>query len=155
MPLFRYSFKNYDPVLHIRASLREVDISPKAAREVCEAVKGLTLPKARELLEDVVEKRRPIPFRRYNKEVAHRPTMDGFHAGRYPVKTAEKMLELVEALEANSDFKGLDSEKVKIVHAVAHRGMKVRGYTPRAQGRSSPSFNTLTHVEFVGREIQT
>jgi len=153
MPKFRYSFKTYDPVLHIRASLREVDISPKAAREICAAIRGLTIPQAKDLLERVIEKKAPIPYRRYKKEVAHRGSNSGFAAGRYPTKAARKVLEAVMSLEANSDFKGLDSGRVRIIHSAAHRGLKVKGFMPRAFGRSSPSFNTLTHVELVGQQM--
>jgi large subunit ribosomal protein L22 len=153
MPLFRYSFKGYDPVLHIKASLREVDISPKAAREVCAAIRGLTIPKAKDLLEQVIEKKTPIPYARYKKEVSHKHSNRGHAAGRYPAKTAKRLLQAVMSLEANSDFKGLDSERVKIIHSAAHRGLRVKAYTPRAFGRSSPSFNTLTHVELVGQEM--
>lgn len=153
MPVFRYSFKGYDPVLHIRASLREVDISPKAAREVCAAIRGLTIPRAKDLLEQVIEQKTPIPYARYKKEVAHKHSNSGHAAGKYPAKTAKRLLQAVMSLEANSDFKGLDSERVRIIHSAAHRGLKVKGYTPRAFGRSSPSFNTLTHVELVGQEM--
>jgi len=39
------------------------------------------------------------------------------------------------------------------VHAAANRGRVVKSYVPRAFGRSSPSFNTLTHIEIVGRAV--
>jgi ribosomal protein L22 len=34
----------------------------------------------------------------------------------------------------------------------AQRGRKIKGFTPRAHGRSSPSYQTLTHVELVVTE---
>ncbi len=68
------------------------------------------------------------------------------------MSAALAILKLVEELEANAEYRGLDVEKVKIIHAATQRGMKLRNYIPRAHGRSSPYFNTLAHVELVGFE---
>jgi len=152
LPLFRYSFQNYDPLLHIRASGREVDVSPKTAREVCKSIKGMFLQDAKEYLAAVQEKKAAIPFRRFKRGGAHRSEINGFHAGGYPVKAASKVLEVLNNLEANSEFKGRDLDRMKIIHASALRGRVIKGYTPRAQGRSSPSFNTLVHIELVATE---
>ena len=152
LPLFKYAFQRYDPLLHIRASGREVDVSPKTAREVCEVIKGMFLTEAKEYLESVKEKKMSVPFRRFKKGSAHRSETNGFHAGGYPVKAATKVLEVLSNLEANAEFKGRDLDRMKIIHAAALRGRVIRSYTPRAQGRSSPSFNTLVHIELVATE---
>ena len=81
MPKFGYSFKDYDPVVHARASGREINMSPKAAREVCNTIKGKKLSDAISLLEGVVTLNKSIPFRLHKKEVAHRRSNDKFHAG--------------------------------------------------------------------------
>ena len=153
MPEFGYSFAEYDPAIHVRASRREADVSPKAAREVCRAIKGMTIPEARRFLEDVIDKKKPVAYRRYKRETPHRRGLVGFHAGGYPVKAAKEVLKTLDNLEANADFKGLDTERIRIIHAAAQRGFKVKSYMPRAFGRSSPSFNTLTHIELVGKEV--
>ncbi len=129
-----------------------MDVSPKTAREVCKAINGMLLNDAKEYLESVKEKRAPVPFRRFKRGSAHRSDINGFHAGAYPVKAATKVLEVVSNLEANAEFKGRDLDRMKIIHAAALRGRLVRAYTPRAQGRSSPSFNTLVHIELVATE---
>ena len=152
LPLFRYSFQSYDPLLHIRASGRELDLSPKAAREVCKTIKGMLLNDAKEYLEGVKEKRLAVAFRRYKRGGGHRSNLEKFHVGSYPVKAATKVLDVLNNLEANADFRGRDVERMKIIHASAIRGRIIRSYTPRAQGRSSPSFNTLVHIELVATE---
>lgn len=153
MPEFGYSFQGYDPVLHVLASGREVDVSPKATREVCLAIKGKTLGDAKAFLEAVVDKRRAVAFRRHKKKAAHQRGLPGFHAGAFPTKAARKVLEVLSNLEANADFRGMDTERLHIVHAAAHRGRAVRAFTPRAFGRASPSFGRLVHIELVGREV--
>jgi len=110
------------------------------------------LTDAKEYLEAVKEKRIPVSFRRFKRGSGHRSEINGFHAGGYPVKAATKVLEVLSNLEANAEFKGRDLDRMKIIHAAAARGRIIRAYTPRAQGRSSPSFNTLVHIELVATE---
>ncbi|HDM89161.1 MAG TPA: 50S ribosomal protein L22, partial [Candidatus Bathyarchaeota archaeon] len=70
-------------------------------------------------------------------------------AGGYPVKAAKKILAILESAEANANFKGLDTENLRIIHASAYPGTKLKRYIPRAFGRSTPRFETLCHVEIV------
>jgi len=153
LPEFNYSFEGYDPLTQVRASGREVDISPKAAREICAVIKSMSIVRVKKFLEDVMNKKQSVPFKRYKKEVPHRRSQFQFHAGGYPFKAAKEILKVIKNLEANAEFRGLDKEKMIIIHAAAMRGMKVKRYVPRAFGRSSPSFNTLVHVEIVGKEV--
>jgi len=155
MPNWAYSIKEIDPERSVRCSGRELRISPKAATEICRTIKGMRLEDAKELLEAVVSKKRPVAYRRYKKEVPHRSHSERWHAGRYPVKAATRILGLLEELQSNAEYKGLDVDRLRIVHAASQRGMKMRNYIPRAYGRTSPSFNTLTHVELIGYEAQT
>lgn len=153
MPRFGYSFQGYDPAVHIRSSGREVNISPKAAREICKTVKGLKLVQAISLLETVEDKKAAIPFRRHKIKVGHRSELVGFPSGSYPVKAAKAVIEVLRNLQSNSEFKGLDPERVEIIHASASRGRTIKDYVPRAMGRSSPNFHTLVHIELVGKEV--
>ena len=95
---------------------------------------------------------RSVPFRRYRKKVPHRSDLVGWPIGRYPQKAAKAILRVLENAEQNSSFKGLEVSRLRITHMAAQRGRKIRGYTPMAHGRSSPSHNTLTHIEVVVTE---
>lgn len=152
MPEWGYSVKGLDPDKTVKCAGRELKMSPKAAVEICHTIRGMKIGEAKTLLEQVIKKRRPIAFRRYKKKVAHKSLPEKTFAGRYPVKTADRILRLLRELEANAEYKGLDIENLKIIHAVSHRGRKIRAYTPRAFGKASPSFETLSHVEIVGYE---
>lgn len=152
MPKWRYSVTGLDPDRTVKCAGRELRISPKAAVEICDTIRGMKVAQAKELLELVSARKKAIPYRHYKKEVPHRSLDERWHAGRYPVKAASYVLRLIEELEANAEYRGLNLAKVRIIHAASQRGMKIRNYTPRAHGRSSPSFNTLTHVELVGYE---
>ncbi|MGF3523110.1 MAG: 50S ribosomal protein L22, partial [Candidatus Bathyarchaeia archaeon] len=59
---------------------------------------------------------------------------------------------ILKNAEANAENKGLDTDKLRIIHTAAYPGMKIKRYTPRAHGRASPKYETLTHVEIVLEE---
>ncbi|MEM1579659.1 MAG: 50S ribosomal protein L22 [Nitrososphaerota archaeon] len=148
MPHWDYSVKDLDPARTVKASLREIDVSPKFSREVCRAIVGLTIPEAKKLMEDVIAMKKMIPYRRYRKKRAHHAQTRG--PGGYPVKIAKHMLKLLESLEANAEFKGLDPDSVIIRYAVAHKGRVIKKFIERAFGRATPYNKTLTHIEVIG-----
>ncbi|MCD6592865.1 50S ribosomal protein L22 [Candidatus Bathyarchaeota archaeon] len=153
LPKWGYSVVGLDPDVTVKASGRELRISPKSAREVCAAIKGMKLNEAKEFLEQVIKKKKAVPFKRFNKKLPHRRGLQKAAAGRYPVKAAKKILSVLENAEANANFKGLDTENLKIIHASAYPGTKIKRYIPRAMGRATPRFETLCHVEIVLEEV--
>lgn len=152
MPSFNYSLVEVDRGRSAKASLREVRVSPKHSVELARFIKGLRIPEARERLEAVVNKRLPVPFKRYRKKVPHRRGLIKADSGRYPVKAAKFFLRLLSQLEANAEFKGLSPERMRITGVVVHRGRKLKRYMPRAFGRATPRFETLTHIEVLAME---
>lgn len=152
MPKWGYSIQNLDPDKTVKCAGRELRISAKAATEVCRAIKGMKVSEAKSFLEEVKAMKKPVPFKRYKKEVPHRRMNEKWYAGRYPVKVADKILKLLNELEANAEYKGLNIENLVIIHAASQRGRKIKRYIPRAFGRATPKFETLTHVELVGYE---
>jgi large subunit ribosomal protein L22 len=149
MPEWGYSITDLDPEKTVKSSGRELRISHKAAREVCKAIKGMALDQAKRYLNLVINKKQPVPFRRYNKKVGHRHGVENAFAARYPVKTSQKILKVLEGAEANAEFRGFELERLRVIHAAAYSGMKIKRFTPRAFGRSSPKVQVLTHVELV------
>lgn len=154
MPKWGYSIGEevLDPEKTVKASAREIRVSHKSAREVCKTIKGMMLTSAKQYLKDVVRKKRPVPFRRFTKKLGHRHGLEKAFAGRYPVKTAAHILKLLEGAEANAENKGLDTDRLRIVHAASSQGMKIKRYMPRAQGRTTPDFETLCHIEVALEE---
>jgi len=141
-----------DPSRTAIAAGRDLRISFKHAVEICNCIRGLHLDEARRFLEDVIAMRRPVPFRRFHGKVAHRRELQGWPAGRYPVKAAKAILEVLRNAEANAEYKGLDTSRLWVVHASAHKGTKIRKYIPRAFGRATPYFQDLVHVEIALEE---
>jgi large subunit ribosomal protein L22 len=151
MPKWGYSIlkEELDPEKTAKASGREIRVSHKNTREVCRTVKGMMLNRAKEYLRNVMDKKQPVPFRRFKKKAGHRHGIEKAFAGRYPVKAAAKVLAVIESAEANAENKGLDLDRLTIMHAAAYPGMKMKRYIPRAHGRTSPKYETLTHIEII------
>jgi len=149
---WKYAFQNFDSTKHVRAAIREKTISHKHAREIAVAIKGLSLEKARDYLLSVVALKRSIPFRRYKNQVGHRSD-PGTMSGRYPQKAATEILKLLDNLESNAEYKGIDLDRLKIINATVHKGRLMKRFTPRAMGRASPKNNAFTHVELVAQEV--
>lgn len=154
MPKWGYSIiaETLDPEKTAKASGRENRVSHKHAREVCKTIKGMPLANAKQYLRDVVAKKKAVPFTRYNKKAGHRHGLIKAAAGRYPIKAAGQILKIIQSAEANAENKGLDVERLRVLHAAAYGGTKVKRFTPRAHGRASPKFETLTHIEIVLEE---
>ena len=154
MPKWGYSITDIEPEKTAKASGRELRVSPKHAREVCNTINGMKLDRAKDYLKQVILKKKAVPFKRFNKHVGHRHGLEKAFSGRYPVKAAEQILRVLEGAEANAEYKGLDLERMRIIHASAYPGMKIKRFIPRAFGRSSPRFKTLSHVELVLEEME-
>jgi large subunit ribosomal protein L22 len=154
VPKWGYSVteEELDPEKTVKASAREIRVSHKSAREVCKTIKGMMLVQAKQYLRDVMVKKKPVPFKRFTKKSGHRHGLAKAFAGRYPVKAAKQVLKVLESAEANAKNKGLDTERLRIIHAATSQGMKIKRYTARAQGRTTPSFDILCHVEIALEE---
>ena len=157
MPNWGYSImtEELDPEKTAKASGREIRVSHKHAREVCKTIKGMTLTHAKEYLKNVIIKKQPVPFKRFRKKAGHRHGLEKAFAGRYPIKAAAKVLIVLKGAEANAENKSLDLDRLTIMHAAAYAGMKIKRFTPRAHGRASPKYETLTHIEIVLNEKPT
>ena len=149
--MYGYAFQGYDETRHVRAALREKQISHKHAREIAVHIRNFTTERARDYLNDVINKRQAVPMRRYKRQVGHKSD-PGVMAGRYPEKAAGEFVKLLDNLESNAEFKGMDIDRLRIVNATVHKGMVIERFTPRAFGRSSAKNNTLTSVELVAAE---
>ena len=157
MPNWSYSFveQKYDSDRLAKASGRDLRIKPKDAREICATIKGMKVDRAKTFLERVIKLEQSVPYRRHKKKQAHRHDLKEFkwYAGRYPQKAAARIYEILTSVESNAEYKGLDIDLCRIIHAATHRARTVKRFIPRAHGRSSPKNRHLSHVEIVIYEV--
>ena len=149
MAKINYAFTDDDKAKTAKALGRSLKISPKHAVEICNKIRGMKVEKAEAYLEDVMEMKTAVPFKKHNKKVGHRRGIGGWPTGRYPVKAAKQILDILKNAEANAEYKGLDTENLKIMHISSHKGYVIRGWTPRAFGRASPFNTPTTHVQII------
>merc|ERR1712224_869789 len=116
--------------------------------------KGMTLRQAQKYLEDVCEKRRCVPFRKYNGGVSRTAQAKEFkHTnGRWPIKSAKVLLDLLKNAESNAEFKNLDTENLVVKHIQVNAAQQGRRRTYRAHGRIGPYMNCPAHVEMILEE---
>ncbi|MCC6046678.1 MAG: 50S ribosomal protein L22 [Desulfurococcaceae archaeon] len=159
MPRWRYPLEVVRESRVAKAMMWDAPISRKEAYEIFKMLRGMKLSEAKRFLEDVIAKRVAVPYTRYKLSIAHKTGLpDAFPRwsspiGRYPVKAARYILKLLKNLENNAEVSGLDLDRLVIVHAAAHRGPYLKRWMPRAFGRATPKFRSLTHLEVVAREV--
>jgi large subunit ribosomal protein L22 len=132
--------------------VNEAPISPKHAIEIARFVKGKTLDEAEAYLHDVVDLKKAIPFKRFNRNVAHKRGLVGWDAGRYPRKASEVYLRLFNSVRKNAEYSGLDTDKLRIIHVSANRGIRRRSFMPRAMGRATPKDRQTVNIEMIVSE---
>lgn len=94
-------------------------LSWKFSVEIGNFIRHKDLKKSKVLLENVIVKKTAVPFKRFNRDLGHKP---GISAGRFPVKASETILKLLESLEANAENKSLDTNKLIISEFMANKG---------------------------------
>jgi len=140
-----------DPEKTSKAIGVELSVSPKHCREVCKEVVGMKVEDAKKYLKDVAEQKTPVPYTRFKMFLNPKPKVG---PGRYPKKAALAILKVLESAQSNAEYKGLESDNMKIRLAAAHRGRIEKSYMPRAQGRSSPWNEQTTNIEIILEEIE-
>ncbi len=128
----KYSFKEFDKEHMARAMLVSVPIPLKSAIMVGHAIQGKNLQTAKNILTQVISKKAPIKFTKFNQEQAHRRAIG---PGKFPVKTAKYMLKLLKEVEANAQLAGLDTSSL-IVFRVIPKQAPVNPHYGRIRGIS-------------------
>jgi large subunit ribosomal protein L22 len=137
-----------------RGKANEIPISPKHAIEIARFIRNKKTSEAVVYLKEVVAEKRPIPFRKFNRKVAHKRGLIGWDAGRFPKKASMAYIRLLHSVIKNAEYLGLDTENLQIVHVSANRGRGFEGFFPRAMGRASPKRRETVNIEIVVKEVQ-
>ncbi|CAE7243742.1 Rpl17 [Symbiodinium natans] len=152
--MVKFSRDASNPSKACKAQGVDLRVHYKNTYETAQAIKGMTLAKAKQYLEDVCEKKRCIPFRKYVGTIGRTPQAKEFKAtqGRWPVKSAKIVLGLLKNAEANAEFKNLSTENLYVYHVQVNAAQQGRRRTYRAHGRIGPYMNCPCHVEMILQE---
>ena len=137
-----------------KAKANELNMSPKHSIEIAGFIRNKRVNEVIAYLNDVISLKKAIPFRRFNRNVAHKRGLPGnWDAGRYPVKASREYIRLLESVKKNAEYIGLDPENLEIIHATANRGRAQKAFFPRAMGRATPKVRESVNLEVVVREV--
>ncbi|MBU0457099.1 MAG: 50S ribosomal protein L22 [Nanoarchaeota archaeon] len=120
-------------------------VSTKQCIEICSSLRYKNTTYAKKFLEDVIALRKPVPFKKFYRDVGHKK--GNISAGRFPQKAAKEILSLVKSVEANAQVKGLATSNLKITKIFANQAS-----IPLTGGRNR-SGTKRTHVEIEVKEL--
>ena len=139
-----YAFNNYNEEHMARAIGMALPISFKQGVEICKFIENKKTADVKKTLQGVIDKKIAVPFNRYNWDLGHKKKIG---PGRYPEKASKHIIKLIESVEANAQFKGLNTSNLIIAHISAHKCGKSWHY-----GRQSRRQMKRTNVEIVVEE---
>jgi large subunit ribosomal protein L22 len=130
--------------MEAKVDVKNLEISTKKSIEIANFIKYKNLDNAKKMLQMVIEMKQPVPYKKHNKDIPHRP---GMMSGRYPIKTCKKILELLNSLGSNAQNKGLSSDLI-ISEVIVNQGNK-QMHSGRNRGKRKS-----THLKIVVKEIE-
>ena len=137
-----------------KAKANELNVSPKHSIEIATFIRHQRVNDAISYLKDVIGLKKAIPFRRFNRNVAHKRGLPGtWDAGRYPVKASKAYIRVLESVKKNAEYIGLDADNLEIIHVSANRGRAQKSFFPRAMGRATPKVRETVNIEIIVREV--
>ena len=124
---------------------RSLPISTKQSIEICNFIRGTNLEKAKALLGEVIKHKRAVPYKRFSGDVGHKKGK--IAAGRYPENACKAILSLLEGVEANAQFKGLNTSNLVISYICPNKASR-----PWHYGRQRRRKMKRTHIDIIVRE---
>jgi len=138
----------------VSARTVNLDCHHKHCYHIAKAIRGMNAEDAINYLEDVVEKKRAIPYQRRSRKGRGGNTMAGHRKGKmgpgkFPNKASKEFIKLINSAmdNARQRFDTIDPEDMVITHVAAHRGQVATNWRPRAQGRATPSNHYQVNLE--------
>ncbi|KRY50983.1 60S ribosomal protein L17, partial [Trichinella britovi] len=151
MGRIHYCAEPSNPSKSCKARGSDLRVHFKNTRETAQAIKHMTLNRAVRFLKNVIEKKEIVPFRRFNGGVGRKAQVKNWRhtQGRWPVKSANFLLQLLRNAESNAEYRGLDTDHLTIDHIVVQQASKMRRRTYRAHGRINPYMSSPCHIEVI------
>lgn len=134
---------NYNPEHEAKASALSLPISTKHSIEICNLLRNKTIEKSKSILQQVIDKKIPVPFKK-SKNIPHR--RGNLASGRFPIKASKHILKVLESVEANAKQKNLASP-LKIKYISANQGPATHHY-----GRQRGTKAKRTHIGIIVEE---
>ena len=152
----RYSVETDAAVPHSKSRGSHLRYHFKHCREITHHIKGMEATKADKFLQNVKDMKDIVPFTKYTGGIGRKAMAKQHKApgskGRFPVKAAGVVKDLLSNAVANAESKGMDVDKLYIDHAQCNRAPPGRRRTYRAHGRIGKYASQPAHIELVLKE---
>merc|ERR1712211_107106 len=105
------------------------------------SIRGLSLRRAQRFLQDVIDHKQAVAFRRFNGGVGRKAMAKQNNSGtqcRFPEKSCKHLLDLLQNAESNAETKNMNTDNLFIEHIAVQAAQKQRRRTYRAHGRINP-----------------
>lgn len=134
---------------YCKASARDVKVHFKNTRETAAAIKGMSINRARQFLENVRMKKEIVPFVRYRYGIGKKAQTKNKNkiSGRWPFKSADSILKILKSAESNALKKGLNLTSVYIKNIQVNKAIQGNRRTFRAHGRVNAFSSHPCHIE--------
>lgn len=128
-----------------KACTRDARISRKQAIEIANFIRGKKVADARNLLLAVLQKKIAVPFKKFNRDMGHKPNIA---AGRYPENSTKVFLGLLNSVEKNAIDKNLSSSDLFISELRVNKGSNQMHY-----GRQRGTAQKRAHIDIAVKEM--
>ena len=145
-------------ILDAKAKAERVRVHFKNTVQVANAIRGMTLIRAKKFLNNVLKHIEAVPFRGpFNGGPGRHAQAKNWKTSqcRWPTKAVRAMLEILRNAEANAKNRSLSKSKLFVAHAHVNKAALIRRRTFRAHGRINAYMSSPSHIEIVLEEKQT
>lgn len=152
------SKKNYQAEFDHKKTCRVIGknkpVSLKYSTEMIREIRGKPVSSVEEYLKRILEKKDHLPLRRYVSKVGHRKgqARSFTKTGKYPINVAKVFLRLLSDLRANADYKGMNADRLLIIHGFASSGYRRMSNQPQGRISGKVRKNKSTHIEIIALE---
>ena len=122
---------------------RNLTISTKNSVEIANMIRNKKTASAKKMLEDVISMKKAVPYKRFNREVAHKTAIG---PGKYPVNACTEILKLIKGAEANAKNTGLN-QNLYISSIIVNKG-PMQWHPGRQRRRRMKN----THIRIILKE---
>lgn len=151
-----YNTPILDEANTVKACMSNAKVSFKNTRETCSTLRGRTVEGCIAYLNNVIEKKECVPMRRYAGGCGNTAQAAKFKAGkwratkgRWPKKSAETMIKVLNNIKNNATTKNLAVEDLVIKMVSVNRAPKIHGRVFRAHGRVNAFNKSPCHIQIV------
>ncbi len=127
-----------------RAQVADLDASYKDLTQVCAAIRSKHVSDAMQVLQDAIDEKKAIEYKRFSKGAGHKSNLGG-KKGRYPKKECRFVMALLENAVANGVNKGLNREAMQVYHAAAFKQQTYPRYKRYFAGGMTLGYGKQSH----------